>query len=77
MIIPIKCFTCNKTIAHLWEQYQNSLQEKLGELKENYQEDINDNKIKSIEQEILDSMGLERYCCRRMMISHVDLCDKI
>ena len=26
MIIPIRCFTCNKVIAHLWEEYKNRLQ---------------------------------------------------
>ena len=24
-------------------------------------------------KEILDDMGITRYCCRRMLISHVDL----
>lgn len=23
--------------------------------------------------EVLDDLGLERYCCRRMLLSHVDL----
>ena len=26
MIIPIRCFTCNKVIAHLWEEYLNRIQ---------------------------------------------------
>ena len=26
---------------------------------------------------VLDSMGLKRYCCRRMLLSHVDLIDDI
>ena len=26
MIIPIRCFTCNKVIAHLWEEYNNQIQ---------------------------------------------------
>jgi DNA-directed RNA polymerase subunit N len=28
-------------------------------------------------KEVLDSLGLNRYCCRRMIISHVDLIDEI
>jgi DNA-directed RNA polymerase subunit N len=28
-------------------------------------------------KEILDSMGLSRYCCRRMIISHADLIDEV
>lgn len=29
------------------------------------------------ESEALDSLGLKRYCCRRMLISHVDLIEKL
>ena len=25
---------------------------------------------------VLDSLGVERYCCRRMLLSHVDLTDE-
>ena len=28
-------------------------------------------------KEILDDVGVERYCCRRMLLSHVDLIDNI
>lgn len=28
-------------------------------------------------QEALDELGLERYCCRRMVLSHVDLIDDV
>ena len=26
---------------------------------------------------VLDSMGIERYCCRRMFLGHVEVMDKI
>ena len=26
---------------------------------------------------VLDDLGVKRYCCRRMLISHVDLIDEI
>lgn len=26
---------------------------------------------------VLDSLGIKRYCCRRIIISHVDLIDEI
>jgi DNA-directed RNA polymerase subunit N len=28
-------------------------------------------------QKVLDDLGLERYCCSRMLLSHVDLVDEI
>ncbi len=28
-------------------------------------------------KEVLDSLGFQRYCCRRMLISHVELVDEL
>lgn len=28
-------------------------------------------------KDVLDSLGLHRYCCRRMIISHADLIDEV
>ena len=82
MIIPIRCFTCNKVIAHLWEEYFNRVQmayidEDIKDKKSNRFVNIDILEKKTIEGQILDELGLKKYCCRRMMISHVDLCEKI
>mmetsp|Transcript_61678 Transcript_61678/g.138967 ORF Transcript_61678/g.138967 Transcript_61678/m.138967 type:complete len:88 (+) Transcript_61678:84-347(+) len=29
------------------------------------------------EREVLDALGLSRYCCRRMLLTHVDLIEKV
>jgi len=29
------------------------------------------------EKEALDHLGIKRYCCRRMLLAHVDLIDEI
>jgi len=82
MIIPIRCFTCNKVIAHLWEEYLKEIQ--LAYIEEDIKNNRKDRFVnietienKTVEGKILDEMKLNRYCCRRMMLSHVDLCDKI
>ena len=28
-------------------------------------------------EKVLDELGVKRYCCRRMLISHVDLIDEV
>jgi DNA-directed RNA polymerase subunit N len=28
-------------------------------------------------KDVLDDLGIERYCCRRMLLSHVELIDEI
>ncbi len=30
-----------------------------------------------IPRDALDTLGLKRYCCRRMLLSHVDLIEKL
>ncbi len=59
MIIPIRCFSCGKVIADLWEPFQNKVAE--GQDKGT----------------AMDELGLERYCCRRMFVSHIDLIQEV
>jgi DNA-directed RNA polymerase subunit N len=75
MIIPIRCFTCSKVIADKYDYYH---QEK-NKLKS--EDNKNDNDLKFFNdihtKEILDNLGLIRYCCRRSVMSSVDLMDVI
>jgi DNA-directed RNA polymerase subunit N len=41
---------------------------------EGYQKQLKEGKDPA---KILDSLGIERYCCRRMFLAHVDVMDKI
>lgn len=72
MIIPIRCFTCGKVMADKIDYYVSET-EKLK--KENVKN--TDPKFKHFDKihtnKILDKIGLTRYCCRRNMISNVDL----
>jgi DNA-directed RNA polymerase I, II, and III subunit RPABC5 len=33
--------------------------------------------IHNSDSDAMDSLGLNRYCCRRMMLTHVDLIEKL
>ena len=55
MIIPVRCFSCGKPVAHLWERFKEGVEK--GENR----------------KELLDKLGLERYCCRALFLGHVDL----
>ena len=59
MILPIRCFTCGKLIAHQWEEYEKCVS--MGE----------------DPARVLDDMGFRRFCCRRMILTHVDLTEMI
>jgi len=45
----------------------------IGHLYEQYKEEIKGKKP----DVVLDELGLERYCCRRMFLSHVDLVERV
>jgi DNA-directed RNA polymerase I, II, and III subunit RPABC5 len=80
MIIPVRCFTCGKVIGNLWEKYNEELQK-------GYNDEVKTIKLKriidlqkneeSVEKKALDKLGINRYCCRRIMLSTVDMSDKI
>ena len=79
MIIPIRCFSCGKVISNIWNDYIKEVQDEYNKLNKNLDRKyiVKDIGEKSIECKLLDKYGVDRYCCRRMIISHVDLCDKI
>ena len=78
MIIPIRCMTCGKILADKWLKYLELVKEKTGVTKDDNLLDINIKNIKKIpEGEALDELNLKRYCCRRHMLTHVDLVDII
>ena len=59
MIIPVRCFSCDSVIGHLWQRYANGVAEGRDA------------------GEMLDELGVKRYCCRRMFVSHVELIDSV
>jgi DNA-directed RNA polymerase subunit N (RpoN/RPB10) len=77
MIIPIRCMNCGNVLADKWLYYQAKVKEIRGTSKSEpvYMDG------KSIpdtpELKVLNHLGLKRYCCRKHMLTHVDLLDKI
>ena len=72
MIIPIRCFTCGKVMADKIDYYMKEVEKLKAENK-----DDKDPLFKNFDSihtgKILDELGLTRYCCRRNLISNVDL----
>lgn len=76
MIIPIKCFTCGKVLANKYRFYQREIKKR--KISKSLEIDkitylTNDNMEKTPEGEVLDLLGLNKYCCRRHMLTHVDI----
>ncbi len=76
MIIPVKCFTCGKVLANKYMYYTKEVRkmkldqgqdpDKVVYLTKDYAE-------KTAEGIVLDNLGLTRMCCRRHMLTHVDI----
>ena len=76
MIIPVKCFTCGKVIGDKYRYY-------LKEVKRlKLEKGMNVDKViyltqefidKTPEGEVLDKLNLNKICCRRHLLTHVDI----
>jgi DNA-directed RNA polymerase subunit N (RpoN/RPB10) len=83
MIIPVRCFTCGKVLAGKWRKYvelceeaettttggsaRGAAAELGGEDKPHFD--------KGHKAAVLDAIGVDKMCCRRHILTHVDLVD--
>ena len=89
MIIPIRCFTCGNIVADKYDWYVKEVQK----LQKKEDEKADSGKLPTKKQAqdnydmrhfdalrtgpILDKLGLDRYCCRRMILGTEDLMETI
>ena len=81
MIIPVKCFTCGMVIGDKYRFYVQEVRKK--KMTRKMGEDLMDvDKVlyltkdfheKTAEGEVLDELGLVKMCCRRHLLTHVDI----
>ena len=76
MIIPVKCFTCGKVLADKYRYYKLEV----NKAKSNNDVGVDDiiyfttdNTDKTINGRVLDDLKLNKICCRRHMLTHVDI----
>ncbi len=85
MIIPIKCFTCGNVLADKYRYFQGEVRKmKLqnekysghmmdGRFLDNIEYFTKKNMEKTPEGIVLDRLKLHNVCCRRHMLTHVDI----
>jgi DNA-directed RNA polymerase subunit N len=71
MIIPVKCFTCGKVLADKYRWYQEKVSAQKKSKDPEYFSETNTQK--TIEGLVMDELKLTKPCCRRHMITHVDI----
>ena len=76
MIIPVKCFTCGGVIGDLYRYFIREVRK----IKYNNELSVDKviymtrvNKDKTPEGLVLDQLKLKKICCRRHMLTHVDI----
>ena len=78
MLIPIRCFTCGKVLADKWDYYVKEVERLKKGSKDETILNVNVKTVQGTpEGKVLNSLGLTRYCCRRAMLSNVELIDLI
>ena len=76
MIIPVKCFTCGKVLANKYNYYQREVRKHKydkGESIDRVRYLTTEYAEKTIEGEVLDRLNLKKMCCRRHILTHVDI----
>ena len=76
MIIPVKCFTCGTVLGDKYRWYLSEVRKMKSKDKEDIvtvqylTEEMID---KTPEGIVLDTLRLNKMCCRRHMLTHVDI----
>ena len=76
MIIPVKCVTCGFVLADKYRYYLNQVRSQ--KLAKGLQVDsvmylTAKHMDKTVEGTVLDNMRIRNVCCRRHMLTHVDM----
>ena len=76
MIIPVKCFSCGMVLADKYRYYTEEVR------KRKLAKDMDVDKViyltkefseKTPEGEVMVELGLKKMCCRRHILTHVDI----
>ena len=78
MIIPVRCFTCGKLIGDKYRWYlervaelkDQRVKDKKSDIPEYFHIDFTE---ETPEAHVLNKLRLTRQCCRRHMLTHVDI----
>lgn len=76
MIIPVRCFTCGEVLANKYRYYLREVRQKKskdGLVSDRIVYLTTEFAEKTPEGEVLDSLQLSKPCCRRHILTHVDI----
>lgn len=75
MLIPVRCFTCGGVLANRYRYYEREVRRLKTErnMSDNVVYLTKDNIKKTPEGEVMDRLGFNKVCCRRHILTHVNI----
>lgn len=76
MIIPVKCVTCGMVLADKYRYYLEEVRKRKLAKSQHIHSVLyltREFTEKTAEGEVLDELGLTKMCCRRHLLTHVDI----
>lgn len=76
MIIPVKCYTCGEILGDKYQYYLREVRKRKLEKNDDPDTVVYLTKKcadKTVEGYVMDDLKLKRICCRRHMLTHVDI----
>ena len=76
MLIPVKCFTCGNVLADKYKYWETEVKRRKASNDMTIDAVIyleKDNIQKTPEAHVLDHLGLKKQCCRRHILTHVNI----
>tara|TARA_Y100000389_G_scaffold200032_1_gene239658 strand:- start:213 stop:446 length:234 start_codon:yes stop_codon:yes gene_type:complete len=76
MIIPVRCFTCGKVLGNKYQYYLREVRQRKSTagMEVDRVVYLAEGQVdKTPEGDVLDVLGLNKLCCRRHMLTHVDI----
>lgn len=82
MIIPVRCMNCGNMLADKWRYYQAEVVRLRTEQNITQPFVIDGTQSPDAipltpEKQVMNTLGITRYCCRKHLLTHRDLIDKI
>ena len=77
MLIPVRCSNCGKLLADKYDYYIAQLRIRKGSTALEPMCFDGKKVIETEEAKLIAEMQITRYCCRKVLLTHVDLIDKV
>jgi DNA-directed RNA polymerase subunit N (RpoN/RPB10) len=77
MIIPIRCMNCGNPLADVWRWFQAERKRLRGANAGTPMYMDGTEVPKTVEKDLMDQLGITLYCCKKHLLTHVDLGEKV